>query len=144
MNTVFQLKKLLANMFIMYFKAHSYHWNVEGPNFSQYHSFFGDLYESLHSNVDRVAEHIRVLDAYAPISLEELYSTKTIMEDTIKPATTVDMFSNLLIANKEVVASAQAVFATATAENDQGMADFAAGLLDEHSKHAWMLKSFSK
>ena len=46
------LKKLLANMFLMYFKAHSYHWNVEGPNFAQYHAFFGDLYTTLHGNFD--------------------------------------------------------------------------------------------
>ena len=42
------LKIALANTFVSYFKAHSYHWNVEGIDFSQYHSFFGDFYEDMH------------------------------------------------------------------------------------------------
>ena len=39
------MRIVLANVFIMYFKAHAAHWNVEGPMFSQYHEFFGDLYD---------------------------------------------------------------------------------------------------
>jgi len=38
------LRVVLANTFVMYFKTHSYHWNVEGVLFSLYHDFFGDLY----------------------------------------------------------------------------------------------------
>lgn len=144
MNSSFQLKKLLANMFIMYFKAHSYHWNVEGVNFSQYHSFFGDLYSSLHSSIDDIAEQIRALDVYAPISLEDLYSSKTIVEDSAKPVGAREMVSNLLDANNEVINSLQIAFDTATTENNQGLLDFIAGLLDAHAKHGWMLKSFLK
>jgi starvation-inducible DNA-binding protein len=39
------LKKVLANTFVMYFKTHTYHWNVEGMFFPQLHEFFGNLYE---------------------------------------------------------------------------------------------------
>ena len=131
-------------MFLMYFKAHSYHWNVEGPNFSQYHAFFGDLYTSLHASIDPIAEEIRALDVYSPISLEDLYSAKSISENTSRPTTPAEMFQNLLADNAEVIKSLQAVFDSATAENNQGLADFAAGLLDVHAKHAWMLKSFTK
>ena len=138
------LKKLLANMFLMYFKAHSYHWNVEGPNFAQYHSFFGDLYSSLHSSIDTIAEEMRALDVYAPISLEDLYSAKSISENTARPTTPAEMFESLLADNAEVSRSLQAVFDSATNENNQGLADFASGLLDAHAKHAWMLKSFTK
>lgn len=138
------LKKLLANMFLMYFKAHSYHWNVEGPNFAQYHAFFGDLYTTLHGNIDTIAEQIRALDVYAPISLEDLYSAKSISENTARPTTPAEMFESLLADNAEVSRSLQAVFDSATNENNQGLADFAAGLLDAHAKHAWMLKSFTK
>ena len=35
------MKKVLADTFALYLKAHNYHWNVEGPNFPQYHEFFG-------------------------------------------------------------------------------------------------------
>ena len=44
------LKVLLANHTFMYYKIASYHWNVEGLEFSQFHDFYGDLYaDTLHA-----------------------------------------------------------------------------------------------
>ena len=48
------LKEVLANKFVMYFKAQSYHWNVEGIHFSQLHDFFGDIYAEVYASVDSV------------------------------------------------------------------------------------------
>jgi starvation-inducible DNA-binding protein len=39
-----QLKIVLASTFSLYLKAHNFHWNVEGPNFVQYHGYFGEFY----------------------------------------------------------------------------------------------------
>ena len=52
------LKKVLADTFVMYYKAHSYHWNVEGSNFPQYHEFLQNIYEEIFAAVDVIAEHI--------------------------------------------------------------------------------------
>ncbi len=40
-----QLRTILGTKFALYFKAHSYHWNVEGPDFPEYHGFLGDFYD---------------------------------------------------------------------------------------------------
>jgi starvation-inducible DNA-binding protein len=49
------LRIAIGNTFTMYFKSHSYHWNVEGMLFSEFHAFFGDLYLDLHGAVDPLA-----------------------------------------------------------------------------------------
>jgi starvation-inducible DNA-binding protein len=136
------LKIALANTFIMYFKAHSYHWNVEGMNFPQYHEFFGDLYDELYGAVDPFAEHIRAIDGYAPISLTSLIMAGTIAEDTDKPAATSEMVANLLSANNETIMSLNKAFMMAA--NDNGLQNFLADRLDIHAKHGWMLKSILK
>ena len=41
------MKVVLASVFSLYLKTHYFHWNVEGPNFPQYHSFLNDLYEEI-------------------------------------------------------------------------------------------------
>ena len=137
-------KVVLANTFVMYFKAHSYHWNVEGRTFSQDHKFFGKIYEELHAAIDPTAEQIRACDEYAPISMNDVYSSKTISEDSVKPETTEQMFGNLLAANNQVIESLNKLFEVAEAANKQGLADFAAGRLDVHAKHGWMLRSLMK
>ncbi len=53
------LKKLLANSYAFVIKAQQFHWNVEGPNFPQYHEFFGDLYGEVYASLDKVWMHMQ-------------------------------------------------------------------------------------
>jgi starvation-inducible DNA-binding protein len=144
MEHVAALKVVLGNSFVMYFKAHSYHWNVEGKNFSEYHKFLGELYEEIHDAIDAIAEQIRAANEYAPFSLNDLYRMKTIEEDVMRLETPEQMFGSLLAANNEVIESLNKLFTAADAANEQGLADFAAGRIDTHKKHGWMLRSFMK
>lgn len=138
------LKLALGNTFFMYYKTHAYHWNVEGMDFSQYHDFFGDIYEDLYSAVDPLAENLRKLGAYAPISIMELYNYKTVTEDSAMPVLLVDMLNNLLVANTETFNTLSKLFDLATAAKEQGLANFAADRMDAHRKHGWMLRSSLK
>jgi starvation-inducible DNA-binding protein len=137
-------KVVLANKFALYFKAHSYHWNVEGMFFSQLHDFFGDIYEEIHGSVDAAAEELRTLQEYAPISIQELYKYKTIDEDEQKPESAKEMLQNLLLDNTKVIESLNKLFDVATAQKAQGLADWAAGRIDTHFKHEWMIRSYLK
>ena len=65
-----QMKVILATNFALYLKSHNYHWNIEGPNFPQYHDFLNNFYTEVFTQTDLIAEHIRYLDSYAPGSLE--------------------------------------------------------------------------
>jgi len=138
------LKLALGNTFFMYYKTQAYHWNVEGIEFSQYHDFFGDIYEEIYGAVDPTAENLRKLGVYAPISIMELYNYKTIQEDPLMPVLLVDMLSNLITANDEVIKTFSEVFDLASLAKEQGLADFAAARMDTHRKHGWMLKSSLK
>lgn len=137
------MKKTLADTFTMYLKAHSFHWNVEGPNFPQFHEFFGDLYEEIHGAVDPIAEEIRALNSYAPGSMGRLLELTEIREQTIIPSS-ITMAGELLNDNEIILQDLQVVFELATELNKQGLADFIAGRIDIHNKHAWMLRSITK
>ena len=138
------LKVLLANQTFMYYKIASYHWNVEGINFSQYHKFFGKMYEEIQDSIDDIAENIRKVDDYAPISLSELYNYKTVEENTTRVELIRDQLATIIVDNDKVIESLNKVFAVASANNEQGLADFAATRIDTHKKHAWMLKASAK
>ena len=38
-------KVVMADTFKFYIRAHGYHWNVEGPDFYQYHKLLEEIYE---------------------------------------------------------------------------------------------------
>lgn len=143
-NLVASLHIAVANTFVMYFKAHTYHWNVEGSDFTQYHGFLGDLYEELYDAVDPLSERIRTLQQYSPHSLKDLIDSSTITEDSDKPRTSREMFTNLLDANKEVITSLNKVLELATKNNKQGIVNFVADRIDVHEKHGWFLRSILK
>ena len=138
------LRVVLADTFVMYFRTHSYHWNVEGPNFGEMHDFFSEIYEDLHSTVDIWAEQLRALDEYAPISLAELYNNKTIQEDTAKPVKVGDMLMSTLASNNTMIANLDKLFEVSSEENLQNVADIAASRLDVHRKNGWMINSYLK
>ena len=64
------LKTLLATNFAYYLKAHGFHWNVEGPDFGELHTFFEMIYSDVYEANDTMAEYIRALEEYAPASFE--------------------------------------------------------------------------
>ena len=138
------LKICQANTFFMYFRSHSYHHNVEGPEFAQYHEFFNDLYDELWNAVDPIAEHIRAIDKYAPFSIEDMFNAKTFSEDTNVVSSTSQMFSNLIDANNVTIDSLNKAFDLATYAKKQGICNFLADRLDIHAKHGWQLRALSK
>ena len=133
----------MADTFIMYFKTHSFHWNIEGQDFAQYHEFFGDLYEDVYSAVDPLAENIRKLGDYSPKSLMDLYDHKTIMEESSIPSLT-GMLTATLAANDQVLYSLNKVFALAQKNNKQGLCNFIADRIDTHEKHGWQIRASLK
>ena len=137
------MKKVLADTFALYLKAHNYHWNVEGSNFPQYHEFFGNLYEELHGAVDPIAEEIRSLDTYAPGSFTRFLELTEIEDELAVPAG-VEMARRLMTDNERVLATLNVAFKLADTMDKQGLADFIAGRIDVHNKHGWMLRSITK
>lgn len=138
------LRIALSNTFIMAFKVQSYHWNVEGMFFPMLHEFFGNLYSSLLTPIDDLAERIRTVDKYAPISLLEIINTGTVIEDQVKPLNGTMMIGNLLQANREVVTSLNKAFEFAEQVNNQGLINLLAERMDAHAKIDWQLRSMLK
>ena len=138
------LKIALGNTYVMYFKTHSFHWNVEGIMFPQYHEFFQGIYEDVYGAVDPLAENLRKLEEYAPISLDEIVKHSTISEENTRIVLIRDMLTSLEIANQETISSLNKVFDLATKNKKQGLANFVADRIDQHEKHGWMLRASIK
>jgi starvation-inducible DNA-binding protein len=138
------LKIVMANTYAMYFKAHGFHWNVEGKDFSQMHDFFSDIYEELFAAVDTIAEEIRALDEYAPYNMTELASITTIKESNIYGVDVSGMLADLNDANGSVVEALNSAHKLAEAENNRGLLNLIEERLDVHAKHGWMIRASSK
>lgn len=138
-----KLKVVLADTFAMYLKAHNFHWNVEGADFPQYHSFFDGLYNELWSATDAIAEHIRALDEYSPGSFSR-FSELTNIEDATTVPDARSMISKLLSDNEIVLKTLKEAYDAANEANEIGLSNFLQDRTDIHKKHGWMLRATSK
>lgn len=137
------MKVALASTFAMYLKAHNFHWNVEGPHFAEYHSFFGELYGELWGAVDGIAEQIRALDAYAPGSLGRFAELSVVKDQVNIPAPNL-MFKELVVDNAKIIILLESINEQAGNLRKSGLSNFIEDRIDKHSKHGWMLRSISK
>lgn len=133
------LEQVLADTYALYTKTHTYHWNVEGPRFSQLHLLFETQYNELWLALDAIAERMRSLGAYAP-ALESVGAKSTLAHD--KGVLNEDtMIANLAAGNEAVVKSARACLKTAEEAGDQATADLMTQRCSIGEKAAWMLRA---
>ena len=161
-----QMKILLASSFSFYLKVHNYHWNVTGPNFAQYHDFFGNLYEEVWQSLDDTAEEIRKLGSFAPGSLSRYiemgrlraaltggfafapgslsrYIEMSVIDDEVNIPDTKSMFIRLEQDNAKLLEILYMARATASEEDAAGTLDYLESRIGVHEKHAWMIRSFN-
>lgn len=137
-----ELQELLGDTFAMYFLAHGAHWNVTGSDFAEYHKLFGKIYEDVWGSVDDIAENLRKLGSKAPASLAEVVplADPKLLVGTASQITSV-LTILLRDANDLILEQLNEVFACATMTNQQGIANFIAGRIDQHQLWKWQLSA---
>jgi starvation-inducible DNA-binding protein len=138
-----QMKVVLATTFAFYLKAHNFHWNVEGPNFPQYHELFKGVYEDAWGAVDEIAERIRTLDAYAPGSMSR-FSTLSAVDEQLNIPEAKKMVAELEQDNKIILGLLLKTQQMSEANGKFGLADYLQGRIDAHEKLGWMLRATGK
>lgn len=136
-------KTVMADTFKFYLRAHNYHWNVEGPNFPQYHELFSKIYEDAFDAVDVIAEHIRAMGVYVPGSLGR-FAELSSLEDEREQPDARSMIGRLMRDNEIVLHNIERAYDAAEAAGDHGWSNFLAERQSAHKKHGWMLRATLK
>ena len=137
------LKVLLATSFSLYLKSANFHWNVEGPDFPQYHKLFGKVASDTINSIDTIAEFIRALGEYAPSGYTDFMNLSLVDNHGGQP-TTANKLLEMVETNTILLEYLNQSFAVATEEAQQGIASFLAERMNAVQKHNWMLRSTSK
>jgi starvation-inducible DNA-binding protein len=137
------LNRLLANEVLLYVKTRNYHWNVEGPDFSETHKFFEAQYEQLDEMMDDTAERARALGGRAAGSMGEYLKLTLLTEDKGKTSGEKAMISDLLNDHETIIRQLRKdLDLVGDTHGDMGTNDFLTGLMEDHEKMAWMLRSY--
>ena len=147
-----------ANLFVLFHKTWVFHWNVVGPDFQQLHTLFGEQYNTMFEEIDRVSEHMRFLNVRPIGTLTRMVEVATIGEASNlvdfdemgqkvitagKPVVKSDeMVKKLLVDNIALLDLLAGLSEEAEAQRQYATANIAQDLMEAHGKFVWMLRSF--
>lgn len=140
---ILALEEVLADAAVLYYKTHTFHWNVEDHNFYSLHLMFEKFYNEVWESLDEIAERIRAVGGKAPPSLAALLR-KAKLKETEDIPDALTMVKILRDDYRTVSVSTRQVASLAAEQGDsvtENMLEEKATFLD---KAAWMLDASLK
>jgi len=134
----------LGNAVVFTFKAQGHHWNVEGSDFSEFHRFFGEIYEEVQDSIDPMAESIRKMDVKAPFTLHQFLKMSNIQDPMTECSTVRDMVQDLYDSNQVFLENLKRGYELSEKACEYGTSDFYSGRIDVHMMWQWQLRSHLK
>jgi len=126
------------------YKAHGFHFNVQGQTFSQDHALLQEIYDYLYDNHDSIGEQIRQLDKPAPTTLKSILSVSEIDEE----ASVVDLPNKQLEALTDdfecLLRNGQWIYEEAGRQCVGGLETYIGDYLAGLSKLNWKIKATLK
>jgi starvation-inducible DNA-binding protein len=154
------LSDIHSNLFVLFHKTWVFHWNVVGPDFQQLHTLFGDQYESMFEEIDRLSEHMRFLNIRPVGTLTRIAEVSTVGQgsDIVqvdelgqrqilpgKPITkSDDMVKRLLADNLIFLELLTETSEAAGSQRSYATENILQDLMESHGKFVWMLRSFTE
>jgi starvation-inducible DNA-binding protein len=142
-----KLYKLLsdtqATLFMLFQKTWVYHWNVVGSEFYQFHKVFGEQYETMFEEIDRLTEHMRFLNIKPVSTLSRVTEVSHILEANNK-LDDMGMVKDLISDNETLVNLLKQVAEEAESQKSRGTTNLVDDLNEAHGKFIWMLRSFTE
>ncbi|MEO6001143.1 MAG: DNA starvation/stationary phase protection protein [Chitinophagaceae bacterium] len=138
------LNTLLSDETVLYIKTRNYHWNIEGDNFIELHKLYESQYKELEEIIDEVAERIRYLGHYAEARLKDFIKTTRLAEEDYTSDQKVQL-KNLLSDHESIIIHVRGeIDVIGEKYKDAGTADFITGIMKQHEKIAWFIRSYLK
>jgi starvation-inducible DNA-binding protein len=135
------LNILLADEHILYTKTRNYHWNYEGDNFMEIHKFYEGQYEELAEMIDEIAERVRMLGHFPEGRLKDFIRLTRLPEQEYTTDQSAQL-TNLLADHESIINSIRKSVDKVDSYKDAGTLDFITGIMQQHEKMAWMIRSY--
>lgn len=136
-----KLAVVLSDVVKAKFILHGYHWNVIGPDFTEYHSFFAGIYEDIDGSIDPLAENILKVGFPAPYLLADFIEMSCIDEERLDGSSPQFLLQSALRVVEHLGACHQEAFHVAEQSDLQGLMNFLAERIDAYAKWSWQIKA---
>jgi starvation-inducible DNA-binding protein len=124
----------------LFHKTWAYHWNVVGSDFTQLHQLFGEQYNTMFEEIDRISENMRYLNIKPLSSLSRMLEVTKIQGSPSSKGAT-EMLQELLSDNIKFIELMQEISEESEEQKQYATTNLVQDLMESHGKFVWQLRS---
>lgn len=133
------LNEFLADLNVFYRKLQNYHWNIEGTDFFQVHTKLEELYNSVNTSIDEIAEHILILGKQPLGTLKDYMEISKIAEAENKKVKSSEIFNTLIQDYKTLLEKVIKIKEESDSASEYSTSTLMDNYISEYGKILWML-----
>jgi starvation-inducible DNA-binding protein len=134
-----ELRRQVANTFVLYANYKHYHWQTYGPLFRDLHKLFDELAHDVLETLDELAERVRMIGQDPPGHLLDAADLASVTP-AAPHATMRDMVEEADRHAMLVISELRRGAKLADEHNDPGSVDLFSKTVQIHEKHEWWLR----
>lgn len=138
--TLGKLRRLLSSWAVFYQKAHTFHWDVTGENFLDFHKHLKQLYEDSVEHCDEIAERLRQIGEKTELTLAGA-SADSVVQDNNSQTSVNDIAQDLITGIVQLTALQTEIYNEAEEQGDYVTVDLMVQLSKWCEFNSWFLAS---
>jgi DNA-binding ferritin-like protein len=140
MTTTEQLNQVFCDNFVAYYRSHTAHVNIMGRNFRSDHKLLQGVYERRQAQIDVIAELIRTLQEFMPVSIAEVLACSEISDSDIE-GDADELLNSVRDDLEQLKGCYEELMAVADSEGHEEISNYAQDQILDIAKSIWMLSS---
>ena len=133
------LRRLLADVFALYFKTKNFHWHMTGNHFRDYHLLLDEQGEQIFAMTDDIAERARKIGGTTLHSIGDVARHQRLKDNNEEGVPPMDMLSELCADNQHLTRSLRSAHEICEKHDDVATASLIENWLDETERRTWFL-----
>ena len=134
-----ELRRLLADVFVLYVKTKNFHWHMSGPHFRDYHLLLDEQSEQIFAMTDDLAERARKIGGTSLRSVGDITRHQRLQDNNEEFVEPHDMLAELTADNQQITRSLRSAPAVCDEHNDVATASLIENWIDETERRTWFL-----
>ncbi len=134
-----QLRRLLADVFVLYRKTKNFHWHMTGPHFRDYHLLLDEQAEQIFAMTDTIAERSRKMGGTTLRSIGDVTRNQRLKDSDGESLSPEQMLGELCTDNRELTRFLRLAHELCDRYNDVATASLIEVWIDETERRTWFL-----
>jgi len=134
-----ELRRLLADTFVLYIKTKNFHWHMTGRQFRDYHLLLDEQADQLFGITDEIAERARKLGAATLRSIGDISRHQRLQDSDRENIPPAEMLLELLTDNQQFIQFLRIAHELCDRNRDVATASLIENWIDQAERRAWFL-----